>query len=148
MDNALDLEEMSTTQRLREVARFLAEVLLRHRLRNSRNPKIDRDLGENRLDGSLTNAIKSLDKGNEAAAENQIKAFINEVKAQSGKKMTRRTAARLNSLTPPRSSSPACWPQPDTSWSGVLEPSAGHAPGTQALTLLPDRTRLPAAVIR
>ncbi len=42
---------------------------------------------ENSLTSKLDNAIKSLQKGNETAAINQINAFINEVNAQRGKKI-------------------------------------------------------------
>ena len=40
---------------------------------------------ENELVSILNNAKKSLDKGNDDAAINQLKSFINKVEAQSGK---------------------------------------------------------------
>ncbi|UCE39299.1 MAG: hypothetical protein JSW00_08795 [Thermoplasmata archaeon] len=43
----------------------------------------------------LENAIKSLDKGNDNAAMNKIEAFINEVEAQRGKKLTDAQADEL-----------------------------------------------------
>jgi len=42
---------------------------------------------ENSLVSKLANALKSLDKGNDGAAINQINAFINQVEAQSEKKI-------------------------------------------------------------
>ena len=43
---------------------------------------------ENSLTAKLDNAVKSLEKGQTSAAINQVGAFINEVEAQSGKKIT------------------------------------------------------------
>ncbi|MFC1989937.1 hypothetical protein ACFLVW_05195 [Chloroflexota bacterium] len=43
---------------------------------------------ENSLISKLENALKSLEKGNDGAAINQLNAFINEVEAQSGKNIT------------------------------------------------------------
>ena len=43
---------------------------------------------ENSLVSKLQAAIKSLDNGQENAAKNQLNAFINQVKAQRGKKLT------------------------------------------------------------
>jgi hypothetical protein len=53
---------------------------------------------ENSLVSKLDNAIKSIDKGNYKAAENQLKAFIKEVKALSGKKLTMEDSNELIGL--------------------------------------------------
>jgi len=50
VDNALHPDQMSAGQRLGEVARILAEGLLRRRLREFRNPKIVSGMGEIHLD--------------------------------------------------------------------------------------------------
>lgn len=50
---------------------------------------------ENSLVSKLENAIKSLDKGQENAAINQLNAFINQVEAQKGKKITDEEADQL-----------------------------------------------------
>jgi hypothetical protein len=50
---------------------------------------------KNSLVSKLENAQKSLEKGNEKAALNQFSAFINEVEAQSGKKLTSFQATKL-----------------------------------------------------
>lgn len=61
MDNALHPDEMDAGQRLGEVARLLAEGLVRRRLRLLRNRKIVNGFGENRLDAmrpSRTHALE------------------------------------------------------------------------------------------
>ncbi|MES0344120.1 MAG: hypothetical protein ABUK16_08395, partial [Anaerolineales bacterium] len=50
---------------------------------------------ENSLLSKLKNAIKSLEKGNENAAIGQLEAFINQVDAQSGKKISEEIADML-----------------------------------------------------
>jgi hypothetical protein len=50
MDNALHAHEMSAAQRLREVARLLAEGLLRSRLREARKSQVRKEFGEKHLD--------------------------------------------------------------------------------------------------
>lgn len=50
---------------------------------------------ENSLLSKLENAIKSLEKGNDNAAISQIEAFINQVEAQRGKKLTDELADAL-----------------------------------------------------
>ncbi len=50
---------------------------------------------ENSLNSILDNSIKSLDKGQENAAVNQLEAFINHVEAQRGKKLTEEEADAL-----------------------------------------------------
>ncbi|MBI1741614.1 DUF11 domain-containing protein [Candidatus Acetothermia bacterium] len=50
---------------------------------------------KNSLLSKLNAALKSVDKGNKAAAINQMKAFINEVEAQKGKAITEEQAAEL-----------------------------------------------------
>ncbi|MBN2031569.1 T9SS type A sorting domain-containing protein [bacterium] len=50
---------------------------------------------ENSLIIKLNNAIKSLQKGNDNAAVNQLNAFINEVEVQIGKKISERNADNL-----------------------------------------------------
>lgn len=54
---------------------------------------------ENSLVQKLENALKSLEKGNEGAAMNQLSAFINEIKAQRGKKITQDQADYLIAAT-------------------------------------------------
>ncbi|MCK5560220.1 MAG: hypothetical protein KAJ51_06485, partial [Thermoplasmata archaeon] len=49
----------------------------------------------NSLISKLENAQKSLDKGQDNAAVNQLNAFINEVEAQRGKKLTDAQADEL-----------------------------------------------------
>ncbi len=46
----------------------------------------------------LENAAKSREKGNNAAACGQLAAFINELNAQSGKKLTAAQASELTTL--------------------------------------------------
>jgi hypothetical protein len=48
--------------------------------------------------GVLPNVLKSLDKGNSGAACNQLGAFLNQVRAQSGKSLTAEQAATLIEL--------------------------------------------------
>lgn len=50
---------------------------------------------QNSLTSKLSNVIKSLEKGQSNAAINQLNAFINEVQAQSGKKLTSEQASML-----------------------------------------------------
>jgi len=50
---------------------------------------------ENSLTSKLENALKSLEKENDGAAINQLNAFINEVEAQSGKKIPSDDAGAL-----------------------------------------------------
>ncbi|UCH89332.1 MAG: right-handed parallel beta-helix repeat-containing protein [Thermoplasmata archaeon] len=50
---------------------------------------------ENSLISKLNNALKSLEKGNIQAAMNQLEAFINEVEAQKGKKISEEDAELL-----------------------------------------------------
>ncbi len=50
---------------------------------------------QNSLTSKLSNVIKSLEKGQTNAAINQLNAFINEVQAQSGKKLTSEQANML-----------------------------------------------------
>lgn len=50
---------------------------------------------KNSLTHELTNVIKSLEKGQNNTAINQLNAFINEVKAQRGKKLTNEQADYL-----------------------------------------------------
>ncbi|MBN2028852.1 hypothetical protein JW824_01275, partial [bacterium] len=50
---------------------------------------------ENSLLSKLNNAIKSLEKGKDNAAVNQLNAFINEVEAQGGKKIAEQDADNL-----------------------------------------------------
>lgn len=50
---------------------------------------------ENSLVSKIENALKSLNKGRENAAIGQLEAFINQVEAQSGKKISEETAALL-----------------------------------------------------
>ncbi|MDP2728906.1 MAG: hypothetical protein Q8O55_00260 [Dehalococcoidales bacterium] len=50
---------------------------------------------ENSLTSKLSNVIKSLGKGQTDAAINQLNAFINEVQAQSGKKLSEAQASDL-----------------------------------------------------
>jgi len=51
---------------------------------------------ENSLTSKLANAIQSLEKGQQNAAINKLNAFVNEVRAQSGKKLT---SVQANLLT-------------------------------------------------
>ena len=53
---------------------------------------------ENSLVSSLTNALKSLEKGNKKSAGGQLGALINKVESQSGKKISDRDAATLVAL--------------------------------------------------
>jgi Secretion system C-terminal sorting domain/FIMAH domain len=50
---------------------------------------------ENSLVKSLVNVIKSLEKGNEASAVNQLESLINKIEAQRGKKLTEEEADNL-----------------------------------------------------
>jgi len=61
VDNALHPDEMSPRQRLGEVARLLAEGILRRRLREARNPKIDNGFGENRLEAMRASRTHGLE---------------------------------------------------------------------------------------
>ena len=63
-------------------------------------PKVIKELElpqgtENALLTSINNAQKSLDKGNDGAAINQLRAFINKVEAQRGKKISDEDADML-----------------------------------------------------
>lgn len=49
------------------------------------------------LDAKLEAAESSLKKGDNTAAKKQLTAFVNEVNAQSGKKMSESQAAQLSS---------------------------------------------------
>jgi hypothetical protein len=50
---------------------------------------------ENSLVSKLEAALASLNRGNKKAAINQLQAFINEVNAQRGKKITEQQATEL-----------------------------------------------------
>jgi hypothetical protein len=59
---------------------------------------LDRGI-ENSLVAKLQNARASLEKGNKTAAVNQLQAFLNELNAQSGKKVPAPDAGAIGTFT-------------------------------------------------
>ena len=73
---------LTPAQATQNVVKLVKSMNLPHGLTNS-------------LDAKLRAAINSLNRGNPTPAKNQLNAFINEVKAQTGKKITSAQATQL-----------------------------------------------------